>query len=112
MRKTLVCLMLLICLLTFSLGAGRALAAEEPGKSVYMSKCALCHGPQGDGKGPAAATLTTSPGDFTSSKFWQGDVPKKIEDSITSGKGVMPAQNLKPEEIKAVTEYITKAFKK
>jgi len=112
MRKMLVGVMVLICLGTLSLWAGPALAAEELGKSVYMSKCALCHGPQGDGKGPAAATLTTSPGDFTSPQFWQGDVEKKIADSVANGKGVMPAQNLKPAEIKAVTEYISKTFKK
>jgi len=111
MNKTLAFIMAGICLGVAFLWCGSALAAaEDLGKSVYMSKCALCHGPKGDGKGPAAATLTTPPGDFLSPQFWQGNVEKKIADSVTNGKGIMPAQNLKPEEIKAVTEYITKTF--
>jgi len=112
MNKALACIMVGICLGVAFLWSGSApAAADDLGKNVFMSKCALCHGPKVDGKGPAAATLTTPPGDFTSPKFWEGNVEKKISDSVVSGKGVMPAQNLKPEEIKAVTDYITKTFK-
>jgi DMSO reductase family type II enzyme heme b subunit len=36
------------------------------GKAVYAAKCAGCHGPNGDGKGPAAELLLPKPRDFTS----------------------------------------------
>ena len=39
------------------------------GKQLYAAKCALCHGEQGDGKGPAATNLTPKPGDFTDTKM-------------------------------------------
>ena len=39
------------------------------GKEIYAAKCALCHGENGDGKGPAAATLPLKPGDFTDKKM-------------------------------------------
>jgi len=111
MKKFLAWIMAGICL-GFLWTAAAMGADTDLGKNVYTNKCALCHGPKGDGKGPAAPTLTTSPGDFTNPKFWQDNVEKKIQDSITNGKGVMPAQDLKPEEIKAVIEYMTKTFKK
>ena len=44
--------------------------------------------------------------------LWQGDVNKKITDSVTKGKNQMVPVNLKPDEIKAVTEYIKKTLVK
>ena len=35
------------------------------GKAIYEKKCALCHGPDGKGDGPGAATLDPKPRDFT-----------------------------------------------
>jgi DMSO reductase family type II enzyme heme b subunit len=35
------------------------------GKAVYEKKCALCHGAEGKGDGPGAATLDPRPRDFT-----------------------------------------------
>lgn len=44
--------------------------AQQPGdaasgKAMYEKKCALCHGPDGKGDGPGAATLDPKPRDFT-----------------------------------------------
>jgi len=58
------------------------------GKKLYERACTFCHGPQGDGKGQLAATLKTTPGDFTRPlSQWthtKGD-PKKVFDVITNG---------------------------
>ena len=35
------------------------------GKEVYQELCAKCHGENGRGDGPDAATLTTKPADYT-----------------------------------------------
>jgi len=35
------------------------------GKKIYEQNCALCHGPKGDGKGPAGAALKPAPTNFT-----------------------------------------------
>jgi Cytochrome c len=40
-------------------------AGLEPGKPEYMAKCASCHGADGKGAGPHAATLKTKPADLT-----------------------------------------------
>ena len=84
----------------------------QDGKAIYSTKCEACHGEKGDGKGPLAKTFDPKPGNFGEPKFWQGDVNKKIAESITKGKNQMVPVNLKPDEIKAVTEYMNKTFKK
>jgi cytochrome c oxidase cbb3-type subunit 2 len=35
------------------------------GKEVFLSRCVGCHGPKGDGKGPAAKFMSPPPADFT-----------------------------------------------
>ena len=35
------------------------------GKEVFLSRCVGCHGPKGDGKGPAARFMSPPPADFT-----------------------------------------------
>lgn len=82
------------------------------GKKLYINKCQFCHGIRGDGKGPASESLLRHPQDFTDSAFWKDDVPKKIDETIRKGKEMMPAFDLKPDEIKAITSYISHTFKK
>jgi hypothetical protein len=84
----------------------------QDGKKIYDDKCAACHGEKGDGNGPLSATFSPPPGPLTDPKFWKGDVNKKISDSITEGTKQMTPIDLKPDEIKAVTAYMKKAFKK
>jgi mono/diheme cytochrome c family protein len=82
------------------------------GQEVYQIHCALCHGKNGKGDGPIASNFGHHPEDFTSPAFWQGDVDKKIADAVKNGKGEMIKLDLHPDQIKAVTEYIKKTFKK
>jgi mono/diheme cytochrome c family protein len=89
---------------------GEARAAD--GRAVFQDKCVPCHGEKGDGKGAMASNFSHHPGNFNDPKFWQGDASKKISDAVTNGKDQMIPVDLKPDEIKAVTEYITKTFKK
>lgn len=93
------------------LGAPGGVWAQE-GKKIYEEKCLSCHGEKGDGKGFLASTFDPKPGKFTDPKFWEGDVNQKITDSITKGKNQMVPVDLKPGEIKAVIQYMTKTFKK
>ena len=85
----------------------------ERGKGLFNDKCSICHGTNGDGKGPAGAALNPKPTDFTNPTFWnQTDIEKKITDAIKQGKGMMPRFDMKADEIKAVVEYMSQTFKR
>lgn len=40
-------------------------ALVQQGMRDYRDNCAVCHGMEGDGRGPIASTLTVAPGDLT-----------------------------------------------
>ena len=48
---------------------GAPATPAAPGKSIYDSKCAECHGPSGRGDGPAAMFLSPRPRDFTRGSY-------------------------------------------
>jgi high-affinity iron transporter len=58
------------------------------GKKLYDQNCATCHGPKGDGKGPAGVLLKPPPRDFNMPlSQWthsKGDL-KKVFDVISKG---------------------------
>ncbi len=84
---------------------------EGQGRRIYNEKCQFCHGIKGNGDGPAAASLSPKPANFNDRKVWQEYDEKKMTDIIRSGKGMMPAFDLKPDEIKAVIDYIARTYK-
>lgn len=45
--------------------AGRSTAGTAPGRQLYLEQCAVCHGADGAGDGPAAYLLFPRPRDFT-----------------------------------------------
>ena len=55
-------------LLGFVLAAAAA-AAEDAAAVLYRTRCATCHGAQGDGQGPAAYLLYPRPRDFTKGTY-------------------------------------------
>jgi mono/diheme cytochrome c family protein len=113
MKKIVVCIVAgLVFGMSLVLTATSEAGEYAKGKKLYGSHCQICHGEKGDGKGPAGAALSPRPADFTKPGFWEGDVDKKITDTILHGHGPMPAFNLKPDEIKAIIDYMTHSFRK
>jgi mono/diheme cytochrome c family protein len=103
-----------VCFISFLMASANGDAAEEydRGKNIYENRCQMCHGANGKGDGPAAAAFHPRPENFTDPKFWQQkDVNKAITDTIERGHGMMPPIGLKPEQIKAVIDYISHAFR-
>lgn len=81
----------LIGLFGFSASAGPAAKAPkstpallEKGKAAYVASCEMCHGPKGDGNGPAGAAMNPKPRDF-STPFKNGNKPDQIFKTITEG---------------------------
>src|SRR5438045_5302771 len=97
---------------------GADIGSERPlGERVYARRCAVCHGPDGRGNGPAAPSLIPRPRDFTLGQFkyrsTAADLPPSDADLIrTVSKGLnasaMPYGHdlMSEEEIRRVVTYI------
>lgn len=94
-----------VAILGLSLVLGMPARADDASATLYKSKCAGCHGP--DGAGQTAAGKALKVGDFH-----DPEVQKMSDADLTTvlsmGKGKMPAYGkmLKPEEIKGLVAYV------
>lgn len=97
---------------------GADLKPDEPlGRRVYAEHCAVCHGPDGHGNGPAAPSLIPRPRDFTLGQFKYKStapgLPPTDEDLIHVVADGLPASAmpywrdiLDPAKIRAVVRYV------
>ncbi|QKK01420.1 MAG: cytochrome c [Pseudomonadota bacterium] len=95
--------------------AGSALAADAAaGEAKFKQLCATCHGPTGQGDGPASAALNPSPRDMSDAE-WQASVDDEhLKTVITQGGaavGLAPTMTafghaLKGDDLDNVIAYI------
>jgi mono/diheme cytochrome c family protein len=113
MKKVLLFMAVILFSGSILLWPGRGRTAEyEQGKNLYDSRCQICHGADGKGNGPAASSFSPRPANLTDPKFWQQkDIDKTITNTIEHGHGLMPPMGLSPDQIKAVIDYLSHAFK-
>lgn len=81
-------------------------------KALFGEKCARCHG--ADGRGRTTLGEMLSAPDFTDERFWAEEKSeRRLVDSITAGKGEMPAfgRKLSKREIGALAEHV-RSFRK
>jgi len=86
------------------------------GRRVYADNCAVCHGVDGDGRGPAAQHFATPPRDFTSGRYkiratGSGQLPTDddLARSIVRGlpgTAMVPQDHLSDAEVQAVIEFV------
>ena len=100
MKRTFSILIALALAAAFTL-PGFAEEAKVDGKALYGSKCAMCHGADGVAKSMAKGSLNFNDPKFTLS----GDEIVKV---TMEGRNKMPKMEgkLKPEDAKAIAEYI------
>ncbi len=65
--------------------AGGASAGACNPAATFAQNCTPCHGPQGQGNGPVAASLNPRPANFTSAAFWQGKSDAELTKAIRQG---------------------------
>ncbi len=87
--------------------AGAPEALREGG-AVYKKRCAVCHGPRGDGEGVSALSLSVPPGDFTDGRHMRHMTDGALFWKILVGRREMPPHQLvlKDEEIWKAVLYI------
>jgi len=96
--------------------AGNDIAPPGWARRVYESNCAVCHGVQGDGNGPAARMFLTRPRDFRSGVFKfrstaTGALPTDADlfATITQGlrwTGMIARSDLSKAELQAVVQQV------
>lgn len=110
-QPTIIAFTTLLCLSVASLAPG-----QDAGKKVYEQNCAVCHGSNGDGQGPAAYLLYPRPRDFTKGTYKfrstpSGSIPTDADLDRTIRNGLvgtaMPSwKTLSAGDIKAVMAYV------
>jgi len=92
-------------------------AALERGKKIYQGFCINCHGPVGDGQGPAARYLTPPPLNFTElpkhlveGRYIGGIFYYQIMNGITGTAMPYFKRELESEKIWDVSNYIAVSF--
>jgi mono/diheme cytochrome c family protein len=69
-----------------------AMTSPASGQEMYKAYCAVCHGTDGKGSGPAAAALKATPADLTMlSKNNGGKFPEMKVASTIQGQSNLPA---------------------
>ena len=63
----------------------RAAAVRARGEQVYRQSCALCHGENGDGRGPRSMGLDRRPANFTDPIWSRPDGASRAYHAITDG---------------------------
>ncbi len=83
------------------------------GAALYPAHCGVCHGPQGRGNGPAAASLPVPPADLTAAHLWghpDGELFWWLSHGIEGPEGglVMPgfAASLSEEQRWALIDWV------
>ena len=83
-------------------------AGPEEGRAIYVAKCQACHGPQGQGDGPAARALPKRPRDFSSPSFWANTTEAQIRAVITNGLpgSIMRGFPMTPSQLDDLVAYM------
>jgi high-affinity iron transporter len=85
--------------------AAPAVAAVDPGQALFEANCAACHGAQGLGDGPMAASLPTQPANirehFGDHSF--DEMARRVTEGIPP---TMPPAPIPPEEVRQALSYV------
>ena len=85
-------------------------ALTARGKTLFESNCTACHGPKGRGDGPAAATMSPPPRNFTSPDGWTNGynepaIFKTLSEGV-NGTSMSPFDYLPKKDRMALVQYV------
>ena|SRR5258707_11778915 len=91
--------------------------ARDEALSIFAERCAVCHGVDGDGAGPAATSLNPKPANFRSRKWQSSMSDERIATIIVNGGTSVglsasmasnPDLEGQPDVVAALVEHIRK----
>ena len=85
--------------------------AQDTAETLFKSKCAMCHGPDGSGNTPAGKAMKVA--DLRSDEV-QKKTDAQLTEATTNGKGKMPAfkGKLTDAQIRDLVKYVRELAKK
>ena len=97
--------------------AAPAISAEarQEAEQIFKTKCSTCHGPNGDGTGPAAAGLNPKPRNYHDKAWQAATTAEEIEKAIVYGGAAIgkspvmaanPELQSKPQVVQALREKV------
>jgi mono/diheme cytochrome c family protein len=100
---------ILVCLAMVT--APFRLQAQNDAAKIFKTSCTLCHSDDGSGNSPTGKALKAK--DLRSDEV-QGKTDAELAETITKGKGKMPAFGTKmsPDKVKSLVAYIRQLQKK
>jgi mono/diheme cytochrome c family protein len=106
--QTFACGVVFVGLIIFCTGLSEA---QSGGETLFKTKCAACHGP--DGKGEVSTGKKLGARDLSSTEV-QGQSDAQLTDVVTKGKNKMPAYDgkLSKDQIAELVAYIRELGKK
>ncbi len=81
---------------TEAAAGGPMLGDAQKGKTIYETYCVACHGPQGKGDGPAAASLTKKPANHSDGNYMNKLPNEELFKAIKEGGASVGRSNLMP----------------
>jgi cytochrome c551/c552 len=90
-----------------------ALAPADEAKRLLHDRCVMCHGQDGRGDGPSAATLSPKPRDWTGAEWQRSATDAEIRNAILGGGVAVGKSPLMPpnpdlKDKPAVTDELVK----
>lgn len=87
-----------------------SVATQEPREPevIFRQLCAVCHGKEAEGDGPAARSMVPKPADLTDEERIGDLSDEELVAVLTKGRAAMPSFEsvLQPAEIRAMVDYI------
>ena len=91
-------------------GTTATVVRAQDAKAIYAKSCAMCHGPTGQGDGPAGKMMKPPPGPFstTAQAMSEADIAKLLKEGGKAVGKTHPAfgGQWSDEEIKGLSEFV------
>lgn len=115
LSKSLPVLVALLSLPPFAAAA----SGDQNGKDLFLQHCAACHGEDGDGNGPAGATLSPPPAnlahalqtDLVSDEYLMWTIREGGRNVHTGMPSFESTGQINEAEAKAIVRYLWQTFK-